>query len=132
MAELLNKFEFISGKGGSIQVLNKNCIYNKCLVIKYKCSSCLSVLSINRTLFTVTKEPTLHFGHEELTNRRIAVLKAAEYMKDLSKTETKNAIRAIYDKCLKMLTDQKFYEIFNNETIKNEMTIPRNESVRDD
>ena len=78
MAELFNKLEFIAGKGGSIQVLYKNRIYNKCLGINYKCSSCPSVLGINPIFLTVTKEPSLNFGHEELTNRRIAVLKAVE------------------------------------------------------
>ena len=34
MAESLKKFEFITGKGGSIQVLFNNRIYNKCLGIK--------------------------------------------------------------------------------------------------
>ena len=101
MAELFNKFEFIAGKGGSIQVLYKNRIYNKCLGIKYKCSSCSSVLSINPTLLTVIKETTLHFGHEELTNCSIDVLKSVEYMKDLAKTDTNNANQCLF--CLFIL-----------------------------
>ena len=58
MAELLNKFEFIIGKGGSIQGLYKYRIYNKFMGIKYKCCSCPSVLSINPTLLNVSKEST--------------------------------------------------------------------------
>ena len=50
MAELLNKFEFITMKAWPIQVLFKNRIYNKFLGIKYKFSSFPSVLSINPTM----------------------------------------------------------------------------------
>ena len=61
MAELLNKLQFITGKGESIQVLYKNRINKKCLGLSYKSSSCPSVFSINSTVLTVTKEPTLNF-----------------------------------------------------------------------
>ena len=63
MSELINKFEFMPGKGGGIQVLYKNFIYNRKLSTRYQCISCNSTILINPYLLTVTKEPYLYFGH---------------------------------------------------------------------
>ena len=65
---------------------------------------CSSVIGVNESVLSVSKEPTAHNVHEELTKCRIAVLRATTMMKEQAKNDTNASI----SKSLKSLTDSKF------------------------
>ena len=84
MARQLDKFEFIEGIWKIRQVLHNSYLYNKHSGISYRCVTplCSATLNINEEAMTVSKGPTVHYGHIELTPCRVAVMKAIQKMKD--------------------------------------------------
>ena len=110
MAQILraNKFEFVDGSRlGSVQVLYNNNLYNKHKVVSWKCKEkgCNSTLNINENDLIVTREPSPHKDHPEVTKCRVAVLKAINQMKTAVKHETTVGLKIIYDRYAKSLTD---------------------------
>ena len=110
MARQLDKFEFIEGIRKSRQVLHNSYLYNKHSGISYRCVTPLfsETLNINEEAMTVSKGPTVHYGHIELTPCRVAVMKAIQKMKDKAFTNTTVAIKEIYEQGHKSLTDAGF------------------------
>ena len=99
----------------SIQILYRNYLYNKHKAISWKCKEkgCNSTLNADIDSLTVTRKPSAHKDHPEITSCRVALLKAINKMKNAVKDESTVSIRVIYDRYLTSLQDQKF-----NMTIK--------------
>ena len=95
------KFYFNTGRGGCLQLLFKNQqqINNKLSEDNYKCiqTKCSSVIGVNKSFLTVTKEPTARNGHNELIKCRIEVQKVINMMKYQAKNDTSASKREIYD-----------------------------------
>ena len=113
MSQILNanKFEFVDGSRlGSIQILYRNYLYNKHKVKSWKCKEkgCNSTINVDEEFLTVTREPSQHKDHPELTSCRIAVLKAMNKMKIAVKDESTVGLKVIYERYKQSLTDQKF------------------------
>ena len=73
MSQILNanKFEFVDGSRlGSIQILYRNYLYNKHKVKSWKCKEkgCNSTINVDEEFLTVTREPSQHKDHPELTS----------------------------------------------------------------
>ncbi len=85
-------------------------MYNKHKVKSWKCKEkgCNSTINVDEEFLTVTREPSQHKDHPELTSCRIAVLKAMNKMKIAVKDESKVGLKVIYERYKQSLTDQKF------------------------
>ena len=104
MSQETNSFIFIDGIRNSKQVLHRNYLYNKHSGVKYRCSECRAMISIDESTLTVSKGPTKHQGHDALSTCRVSVMKAIKRMKERAIIDTTVSIKEIYEQELLVLT----------------------------